>query len=93
MNELIEKIENLKIALDRNTNIIELKKTEELIMQDEELLNDIKKYQETNDVNMKNKIIETPVFSKYKHLEAECNFIILEINKRLKEINDKGKCS
>jgi len=93
MNELIDKVENLKEELDKNTNIIELKKLTDLIMQDKELLEDIKKYQETNDVILKNKIIENKLFKEYKHLEAECNFIILEINKRLKEINDKGKCS
>jgi len=92
MNELIEKIDNLKKTLDKNTSIIELKKVTDLIMQDKELLNDILKYQETNDSVLKSKIIENELFGNYKHLEAECNFIILEINKRLKEINNKGKC-
>ena len=93
MNELIDKVENLKETLNKNTNIIKLKEMTDLIMKDEELLKDIKKYQETNDINIKNKIINNELFKEYKHQEAECNFIILEINRRLKEINDKGKCS
>ena len=93
MNELIDKVENLKDTLDKNNEIIKLKELNEEIMKDKELLEDIKKYQETNDLELKNKIINNSLFQKYKHSEAECNFIILEINKRLKEINNKGKCS
>ena len=32
------------------------------------------------------------LFKEYKEEETEINFIILEINKRLKQINNKGKC-
>ena len=39
------------------------------------------------------RIINNSLFREYKHNEAECNFIILEINKRLKEISNKGKCN
>ena len=92
MNELIEKVDNLKKNLDKNKEIIKLKELTDLIMKDKELLNDIKKYQETNDINIKNRIIKNKLFEEYTHQEAECNFIILEINKRLKEINNKGKC-
>ncbi|MBQ9019141.1 MAG: hypothetical protein IJ097_02365 [Bacilli bacterium] len=93
MNELIEKVEDLKETLDKNEEIVNLKKINEEIMKDKELLEEIKKYQETNDLELKNKIINNSLFQKYKHSEAECNFIILEINKKLKEINNKGKCS
>ena len=93
MNELIGKVENLKNSLDNNKEIIELKKINELIMQDKELLKDIEKYNRTNDIKIKEKIINNNLFKEYKHSETEVNFIILEINKRLKEINNKGKCS
>ena len=92
MNELIDKVDNLKKALDENEKIIKLKEINELIMQDKELLKDIEEYNRTNNEELKNKIINNKLFREYKHNEAECNFIILEINKRLKEINNKGKC-
>ena len=92
MNELIEKVENLKEELNNHKEIIKLKEINELIMQDKELLKNIEEYNRTNNIDLKEKIINHSLFQEYKHSEAECNFIILEINKRLKEINNKGKC-
>ena len=92
MNELIDKVNNLKESLDSNEEIIKLKEINEKIMQDKELLKDIEEYNRTNNEELKNKIINNSLFREYKHSEAECNFIILEINKRLKEISNKGKC-
>ena len=92
MNELIDKVNNLKEALDENEEIIKIKGINEKIMEDKELLKDIEEYNRTNNEELKNKIINNSLFREYKHSEAECNFIILEINKRLKEINNKGKC-
>jgi len=93
MNELIDKVSDLKESLDLNEEIIKLKEVNELIMKDKELLKDIEEYNRTNNEELKNKIINNKLFREYKHSEAECNFIILEINKRLKEISNKGKCS
>ena len=93
MNELIDKVNNLKKSLDENEEIIKLKEINEKIMEDKELLKDIEEYNRTNNEELKNKIINNSLFREYKHSEAECNFIILEINKKLKEISNKGKCS
>ena len=93
MNELIDKTEKLKESIDNLDKIKELKEINNLIMKDKELLKDIEEYNRTNNEELKNKIINNSLFREYKHSEAECNFIILEINKRLKEINNKGKCS
>ena len=92
MNELIDKVDNLKKALDEEKEIIKLKEINELIMKDKELLKDIEEYNLKHDEQIKNRIINNKLFREYKHSEAECNYIILEINKRLKEINNKGKC-
>ncbi len=92
MNELIETVDNLKKSLDENEKIIKLKEINELIMKDKELLKDIEDYNINHNEELKNKIINNSLFREYKHNEAECNFIILEINKRLKKISNKGKC-
>lgn len=92
MNELIDKVDNLKKVIDNSPEIVKLKEINELIMKDKELLKDIEEYNRTQNEEIKNRIINHQLFREYKHSEAECNFIILEINKRLKEINDKGKC-
>ncbi|MBR3146378.1 MAG: hypothetical protein IKF47_03850 [Bacilli bacterium] len=93
MNELIETVDNLKKSLDENDEIIKLKEINELIMKDKELLKDIENYNLTKDEKIKERIINNKLFREYKHSEAECNFIILEINKKLKEISNKGKCN
>ena len=93
MNELIETVDNLKKSLDENDEIIKLKEINELIMIDKELLKDIENYNLTKDEKIKERIINNKLFREYKHSEAECNFIILEINKKLKEISNKGKCN
>lgn len=92
MNELIDKVNSLKESLDSNEKIIKLKEINERIMEDKELLKEIEEYNRTNNEKLKNKIINNGLFREYKHNEAECNFIILEINKKLKEISNKGKC-
>ena len=91
MNELIEKVENLKISIDNLDEIKNLKEINKEIMKDKELLEDIEKYNLTQDEKIKERIINHKLFREYKHQENECNFIILEINKRLKEINNKNR--
>jgi len=93
MEELIEKVNELKLELDNTKEIKELKSINNEIMKDKELLEDIKKYNETQDESIKERIINHKLFREYKHRENEVNFLILEINKKLKEINNKsGGC-
>ena len=92
MEELIEKVNELKEELNNTKEIKEIKEINNSIMKDQELLNDIKKYNETQDNNIKERIINHKLFREYKHKENELNFIILEINKKLKEINSSRSC-
>lgn len=92
MEELIEKVEALKEALNENVSVKKIKELNEKLEKDKELLKNIEKYQYTKDINLKNKIMNNNLFKEYKEEETEINFIILEINKRLKQINNKGKC-
>ncbi len=91
MEELIEKVEKLKEALDNTEQIQDLKIKNKEIMKEKELLENIKKYNETQDEKIKEKIINHPLFREYKHSETECNILILEINQRLKKIIGKEK--
>lgn len=92
MEELIEKVEALKEELNENASVKKIKELNEKLEKDKELLKNIEKYQYTKDINLKNKIMNNNLFKEYKEEETEINFIILEINKRLKQINNKGKC-
>lgn len=93
MEELIEKVENLKTSLDTCDKVKRIKSINRKIMKDKELLNLIKKYNETMDEDIKKEIINHKLFLDYKHEETELNLLIMDINSRLKDINSKGKCS
>lgn len=92
MKDLIDKVENLKEALNDTKQVKEIKDINKLIMNDKELLELIKKYNETQDEDIKTKILNNELFKDYKDKETELNILILEINSKLKEISNKGKC-
>ena len=92
MEELIEKVDELKKELDNTKQVKDLKNINNEIMKDKDLLNDIKKYNETQSEEIKERIINNKLFREYKHKENEVNFLILEINKKLKEINGSRRC-
>ena len=93
MNELIDAVENLKCTLDNNESIKEIKVLNEEINNNKELLDLINEYRITGNEEIRNKIISNPLYSKYKHLENDINFIILDIRAKLKSINSKKGCS
>lgn len=92
MNDLMGKVDNLINSIDNTKQVQEIKKINEEIMKDEELMKMIRKYQENGSEDLKKEIINNKLFSDYKDKETELNILILELNKKLKSINDKGKC-
>ena len=91
MNELIGKVEELKEEIDSLDEIVKLKELNEKIMLDKDLLKDIEEYNKTQDENIKERIINNKLFREYKHNETNCNLLIMEINQKLKEINNRNK--
>ena len=92
MNELIEKVDNLKQSISELDKIKEIKELNKEIIKDKELLKQIEEYNRTQDEKIKQEIVNNSLFKKYKALETDINVLILEINSKLKQINDKGKC-
>ena len=92
MNELMELVDDLKKELDKKDEIIDIKKYNKIISCDKELLKDIKEYNKTMDSNIKNKIISNENFNLYKEKETNLNFLILDINSKLKKISIKKDC-
>lgn len=93
MEEILEKIDVLKRALEESDCLKEYKKIKEEVMSDNELLKLIEKYNGTRDERYKEKILNNELYKKYKHQEAELNILILEINSKLKQITKKENCS
>ena len=92
MNELMELVDNLKKELDKKDEIIDIKKYNKIISCDKELLKDIEEYNKTMDSNIKNRILSNENFNLYKEKETNLNFLILDINSKLKKINIKKDC-
>lgn len=92
MNELIDKVENLKRSLDESQEVQDLLRLNKEIMQDKDLLSKIKEYQINPQESLKQEIIKHPLFLKYKEKETDLNVLILMINQELKKLKDKGSC-
>lgn len=92
MNELMELVDDLKKELDKKDEIIDIKKYNKIISCDKELLKDIEEYNKTMDINIKNKILSNENFNLYKEKETNLNFLILDINSKLKKISIKKDC-
>lgn len=78
---IYEKVDNLIKSLDRDKDIVEIKKIQNQILKDEKLLKDLKE----------KKKIDNELVIKYKHLENLINYKILSINKELKTIVGEKK--
>jgi cell fate (sporulation/competence/biofilm development) regulator YmcA (YheA/YmcA/DUF963 family) len=92
MNELIDKVEQLKRSIDDTKEVKELLRLNKKIMQDKDLLNKIKEYQVNPQESLKEEIVGHPLFLKYKEKETNLNVLILMINQELKKLKDKGTC-
>ena len=93
MEELIEKRENVKTNLDKTEQVKKIKRLNKELSNNKELLNKIERYNNIQDEKLHQEIINNKFFREYKLSENEINYIILEINSRLKRITKKGSCS
>lgn len=92
MEELIEKIENLKEALDKTNEVKMVTYYLDRVLKDKELVKDIEKYNVTRDVKLLEKISNNTLFNDYKRSETDLNLLIMKINSRLKDISKKDGC-
>ena len=81
--EIYDKINELKESLDKEESIIEIKEVQKEILLDKELINNIR----NNSYDNNNERIK-----KYRHLENEINYIILDINMNLKDLVGGSNC-
>lgn len=93
MNELIDKVNELKDELDHEPVIKKVKELNKEILKDKELTALIEKYHSTHDLELKKQIYNHKLIKEYKETETDINIIIMKINNSLKKINDRGKCS
>ena len=90
MNELYQRINELKNNLDNESCIQDLIVSMEEIKNNEKLVSQIRAYNIKRSDELKRKILSNNEIIKYKHQETEVNLLILEIRKELKRITSKG---
>jgi len=95
MIELTNLLYDLKDELDKNKDIIEIKKLNEKINENTKLTNLLKEFHNSNNTNLKLKteLLNNKDIIKYKELELDINILILEINSKFKVFNNSKKCN
>ena len=86
MNELYELVEKLKLSLDNLDDIKNIKTINKELENNKDLLDKIKLFRKTNDLNIKKEILKENLFKKYKKSEGVINLLILDMNSKLKEL-------
>ena len=92
MNELIEKVDNLKKSLDSSDMVLSLKEVEDRVKKDSTLIGLLEEYQIYPREDLKEMILSSPLFQEFKIKETDLNLFIMDMNQRLKKISSKGEC-
>ena len=93
MNEIYNKLDQIKENLDNLEIFKKLNKSIDDIKLNKELIDKIKKYNETKDERLRLEIYNYKEIQNYKELENEINLLILHINQKLKVIKSDGGCN
>ena len=99
MREEIEvKLDNLINSLDKDSRIININELKDKLTNNKELINKISKLKELDVYSdeykkLKKELFDNEDFVSFKELETEINYLILEINSRLKELTNERKCN
>ena len=89
MEELIEKLEQLKKEISSLDIVEELHKRKEEVMNDSSLVEKIGEYKKQPKESLKKEILSSPSFLAYKEMETEIDLLILQINQEFKKIRKK----
>ena len=98
MKEINKKIDNLINLLDEDPRIMKLVDEKEKILNNKELLTKISKLKELDIYSeeyktLKKEIFENADFVSYKELENEIDYLILEINNKLRTLTNERRCN
>lgn len=87
-NELINELLDL---LDKNEDIIKIKKIKKELQEDKNLIKKIQEYQLTKDINLKKELYQNSTYQEYLQAETNINYLILAIKKAW-QIFSNRKC-
>lgn len=92
MEELIEKLEQLKEEISKDPVVVDYLKEKKKILNNKELISKIERYQQTKLDILKKEIESSPSFLAYKEKETNVNLLILGINQKFKQLNPSFNC-
>ena len=92
MEELIEKLENLKKSVYDTQEVQEYLQAKSALFSDKLLIDKLEMYHENFDIKLKKEIIKSPSFLAYKEKETAVNLLILEINQEFRKIRGNYHC-
>lgn len=92
MEELLEKIDNLKNSLDKDDRVKRINTLNSKIINNQELMSLLEEYKNNPSDDLKYKIYNNSLFKEYKESETDINLLIMSINNKLKSINNRSNC-
>ena len=93
MKELVCKVNNIIDIIEELDCVVEIKKINEKIYSDKELMSLLNEYQTYPNEKLKDKIISNDLFQEYKEKEIDINILIMRINQKIKMINNERSCN
>lgn len=93
MDEINNKIEELIDALNDSDIVKDLLLYKDIILKDKCLLDNINKYQQNNDLELKKIIYENNNYKKYINCYNNLFYIVMDINKRINKLIDNRMCN
>ncbi len=97
MKKINDKVEELIDILNNDRRVKRLKVLKKELNKDEELISKIEYLKKLDQYsvdyrNLKKELFQNPKFVEYKELENEISIIILEINRKLKNLTNERSC-
>ncbi len=98
--EVRDKLFDLIDTINNNKKVLRMKKLKKSIYNDKSISEDLSSFKKIMDnpydneyIYKKSKILDNKMIKEYKELENELFFIVQSINKDLKSLIDRKKCS
>lgn len=92
MNEVIEKTYELLDYLDNSKIVKDLTTSKNKLLNNQEILKKIKKYQKEKNITLKKEIFNNPDYANYMQCYNELSYLVMDINKKIKNITGKKEC-
>ena len=92
MNEVIEKTYELLDYLDNSKIVKDLTTAKNKLLNNQDILKKIKKYQKEKNITLKKEIFNNPDYDNYMQCYNELSYLVMDINKKIKNITGKKEC-